>query len=84
MRKCPAEMNLFFLLAIVVITMFFVPAFVLAVVFVPTAAVAIVVMVPVMVVLEAPARTAPVATVVAAPFIVGNDPDRALIRRPLV
>src|SRR5690348_17493600 len=60
---------------------FFVPAFVLAVVFVPAAAVAIAVMVPVMVVLEAPARTVPVAAVVAAPFIMWNDPDRALIRR---
>src|SRR5213593_429297 len=61
--------------------MFFVPAFVLAVVFVPAAAVAIAVMVPVMVVLEAPARTAPVAAVVAAPFIGWNDPDRANIGR---
>ena len=41
--------------------MFFVPAFVLAVVFVP----AIAVMVPMMVVLETPVRTSPVATVVA-------------------
>ena len=65
-----------------VVTIFFVPAFVLAVVFVPATAVAIVVVVPVMVVLEAPARTAPVATVVAAFFIMWNEPDGANIRRP--
>jgi hypothetical protein len=47
----------------------------------PATVVPIAVMVPVMVVLEAPMRTPPVATVVAALFIVRNDPDRALIRR---
>ena len=66
------------LVAIVVVVIFFVPAFVLAVVFVPATvvaiAVAIAVMVPVMVVLDAPVRTFPVATVVVAPFIVWNDP----------
>src|SRR5215470_17640736 len=61
--------------------MFFIPAFVLAVVFVPTTAVALPVMIPVMVVLEAAVRPAPVATVVAALFIVWGDPDRANIRR---
>src|SRR5215472_18223706 len=61
--------------------MFFVPAFVLAVVFVPATVVPIAVMVPVMVVLETPARTSPVATVVVALFIVRGDPDRANIRR---
>src|SRR5215472_8395760 len=61
--------------------MFFVPAFVLAVVFVPATVVPIAVMVPVMVVLETPARTSPIATVVAALSIVWNDPDRALIGR---
>src|SRR5215470_1158386 len=61
--------------------MFFVPAFVLAVVFVPATVVPTAVMVPVMVVLEPPARTSPEATVVAAVFIVWNDPDRAIIRR---
>src|SRR5215468_790326 len=70
-----------FLVAIVVVTIFFVPAFVLAVVFVPATAVPIVVMVPVMVVLETPARTSPVATVIAALFIAWNDPHRANIRR---
>ena len=69
-----------FLVAIIVFTMFFVPAFVLAVVFVPATAVPIAVMVPVMVVLETPARTSLEATVVAALFIVWNDPDRANIR----
>ena len=68
-------------MAIVVVVTMFVPAFVLAVVFVPAAVVAIVVMVPVMVVFEAPVLTVPVATVVAALFIVWNDPDRANIRR---
>ena len=61
--------------------MLFVPAVVLAVVFMPATVVPIAVMVPVMVVLEAPVLTPPVATVVAALFIVGSDPDRALIRR---
>src|SRR5215467_4324359 len=70
-----------FLVAIIVVTIFFVPAFVLAVVFVPATMVPIAVMVPVMVVLETPVRTSPVATVVAALFIVWNDPDRANIRR---
>src|SRR5215470_3255758 len=69
-----------FLVAIVVVTIFFVPAFVLAVVLVPATVVPIAVMVPVMVVLETPARTSPVATVVAALFIVWKDPDRAYIR----
>src|SRR5215467_4455736 len=58
-----------------------VPAFVLAVVFVPAAAIAIAVMVPAMLVLEAPVLAGPVATVVAAPFIAWNDPDRSRIRR---
>src|SRR5215472_15749996 len=80
-KKCPAEIQSNFLVAIIVVTMFFVPAFVLAVVFVPATAVPIAVMVPVMVVLETPVRTSPVATVVAALFIVWNDPDRANIRR---
>src|SRR5215472_7928901 len=70
-----------FLVAIIVFTMFFVPAFVLAVVFMPATAVPIAVMVPMMVVLETPVRTSPVATVVAALFIVWNDPDRTDIRR---
>jgi len=66
-----------FSVAIVVVVSFFVPAFVLAVVFVPAIVVAIAVMVPVMVVLEAPVRTSPVATVVATRFIMWNDSDRA-------
>src|SRR5215471_9041926 len=53
----------------------------LAVVFVPATMVPIAVMVPVMFVLETPVRTSPVASVVAALFIVRNDPDRANIRR---
>src|SRR6516165_5949405 len=60
---------------------FFVPAFVLAVVFVPATLVPVVVMVPVMVVLETPLRTVPVAAVVVAFCIVWNDPDCANIRR---
>ena len=79
-QKCPAEINSNFLVAIVV-PMLFVPAFVLAVVFMPATVVPTAVMVPVMVVLESPARTSPVATVVAAVFIVWNDPDRANVRR---
>src|SRR5579871_1213958 len=62
--------------------MFFMPALVLSVVFAPAIAVALPVMIPVVVVLEASARTAPVATVVAALLIVWGDPDRANIRRP--
>src|SRR5215471_11087483 len=61
--------------------MFLIPTFVLAIVFVPPTVVALKVMIPVMVVLEASVRTAPVATVVAALFIVWGDPDRANIRR---
>jgi hypothetical protein len=80
-KKVPRHNQCNCLVAIVVVVIFLVPAFVLAVVFVPATAVAVVVMVPVMVVLEAPARTAPIATVVAALFIVWNDPDRANIRR---
>ena len=64
-----------------VVTLLFVPALVLAVVLVPATVVPIAVMVPVMVVLETPARTSPIATVVAALSIVWNDPDRANIRR---
>src|SRR5262245_25972796 len=77
----PRPKLLQFLVAIVVITIFFVPAFVLAVALVPATAVPIALVVPVMVVLETPARTSPVANVVAALFIVRNDPDRAKIRR---
>src|SRR5262252_5028592 len=80
-KKRPAQNCFNFLVAIVVVTILFVPAFVLAVVLVPATVVPIVVMVPVMVVLETPVRTVPVATVVAALVIVRNDPDRALIRR---
>src|SRR5215467_888554 len=69
------------LVTIVVVTILFVPALVLTVVFVPATVVPIAVMVPVMVVLETPLRTTPVATVVAALFIVRNNPNRANIRR---
>src|SRR5215471_4968510 len=80
-KKAPRHKQFDLSVAIVVVVSFFVPAFVLAVVFVPAAVVTIVVMVPVVVVLDAPVRTFPVATVVVAPFIVWNDPDRANIRR---
>src|SRR5215468_2028114 len=61
--------------------MFLIPTFVLAIVFVPPTVVALPVMIPVMFVLEASVRTAPVATEVAALFIVWDDPDRANIGR---
>src|SRR5262245_38799472 len=80
LKKCPTEIDSNFLVAIVVVTIFFVPAFVLAVVVVPATVVPIAVMVPVMVVLEMPVRTAPVASIVAALSIMWNDPDCANIR----
>ena len=64
-----------------VVTIFLVPALVLTVVFVPAIVVPIAVMVPVMVVLDTPVRTAPVATVVATLFIVWDNPSCANIRR---
>ena len=64
-----------------VVTIFLVPPLVLTVVFVPAIVVAIAFMVPVMVVLDTPVRTVPVASVVAALFIVWNNPNRATIRR---
>jgi hypothetical protein len=67
-KKVPRHNQFDFSVAIVVVVIFFVPAFVLAVVFVPAIVVAIAVMVPMMVVLEAPVRTSPVAAVVAAPY----------------
>src|SRR5262245_61156367 len=79
--KVPRRNEFNFLVAVVVVTIFFVPAFVLAVVLVPATVVPIAVVVPVMVVLETPVRTSPIANVVAALFIVWNDPDRANIRR---
>src|SRR5262249_10851770 len=80
-KKVPRHNQCNVLVAIVVAVIFFVPTFVLAVVFVPATVVAIMIMVPMMVVLDAPARTVPVATVIVATFVVWNDPDRADISR---
>ena len=64
-----------------VATIFLVPALVLTVVSVPAIVVPIAVMVPVMVVLDTPVLTVPVASEVTALFIVRNNPNRATIRR---
>src|SRR5215467_11549502 len=74
---------------IVVIAVVLIPTFVLTVVVVivvmPTIAVAIMVMVPLVIVLHPSARAVPVTTVIAATFIVWNNPGRAFVRttRPI-
>jgi hypothetical protein len=57
-------------------------AIVVMIVIAPTATVAVAIPVPVMVVFKSASRTIPISSIVAATFIMRNDPNRAFIRTP--